>query len=140
MVIRILSEADNFTKFCAILPYIKDVRFLKWVFQLSILNYYCVIKVTQRLLPATLGLLVIFCIIFLVLIGNFMLTERDSVLLCNYGDLYGVFPYPLSTKHNVWVEVDGLRSWAIILCSFYENSNMLIVLNTQTFHCRTANM
>lgn len=101
MVIRILSEADNFTKFCAILPYIKDVRFLKWVFQLSILNYYCVIKVTQRLLPATLGLLVIFCIIFLVLIGNFMLTERDSVLLCNYGDLYGVFPYPLSTKHNV---------------------------------------
>lgn len=62
MVIRILCEADNFTKFCAILPYIRDVIFLKWVFQ--ILNYYCVIEVTHRLLPAILGLLIIFCIIF----------------------------------------------------------------------------
>lgn len=64
MVIRILCEADNFTQFCAILPYIRDVIFLKWVFQMSILNYYCVIEVTQRLLPAILGLLIIFCIIF----------------------------------------------------------------------------
>lgn len=64
MVIRILCEADNFTQFCAILPYIRDVIFLKWVFQMSILNYYCVIEVTHRLLPAILGLLIIFCIIF----------------------------------------------------------------------------
>lgn len=101
MVIRILGEADNFTKFHAILPYIKVVRFLKWVFQMSILNYYCIIEVTHRLLPATLGLLVIFCIIFPIFIGNFMLTEIDTVLRCNYGDLHGMFPYPLSSEHNV---------------------------------------
>lgn len=66
---------------------------------MSILNHYCVIEVTHRLLPDTLGLLVIFCIIFSIFIGNFMLTEIDTVLLCNYGDLYGMFPYPLSYKH-----------------------------------------
>lgn len=38
MVIRILGEADNFAKLHAILPYFKDVRFLKWVFQRSLLN------------------------------------------------------------------------------------------------------
>lgn len=41
-VIMILDSADIFTKFCVILPYIKYVQFLKWVFQMSSLNYRCV--------------------------------------------------------------------------------------------------
>lgn len=48
-VIMILDSADIFTKFCVILPYIKYVRVLKWVFQMSALNYHCVTEEKYKL-------------------------------------------------------------------------------------------
>lgn len=51
-VIILLGGAAIFTKLGIILPYIKDVRFLKWVFQMSTLNYHCVTEATHGLLPA----------------------------------------------------------------------------------------
>lgn len=48
-VIMILDWADIFTKFCVILPYIKCVLFLKWVFHMSPLNYHCVTEEKYKL-------------------------------------------------------------------------------------------
>lgn len=64
-VIMILDWADIFTKFCVILPYIKYVHFLKWVFQMSTLNYHCNWREVETHSPINVKTVLIWCVLIL---------------------------------------------------------------------------